>query len=185
MEGSCVPELIAKTALDGQKPLVVAGTTLALVDPGVVTSIAPYPGQDKAVAKALKPLGLAFPGVNRLASKAEATIVWAGRDLAFLIGATCTDLGPAAAVTDQSGGWVMLSLEGPQAADALMRYVPMDLRLAAFPVGTAVRTPFYHMSMLLMRVSDQEFRLMLFRSMARTAWHEIEVALRTLAARAA
>ena len=62
---------------------------------------------------------------------------------------------------------------------------PMDLRLSAFPVGMAARTPLYHMSMVLMRVSDQGFRLMLFRSMARTAWHEISVALKTLAARAA
>jgi sarcosine oxidase subunit gamma len=41
------------------------------------------------------------------------------------------------------------------------------------------------MSMVLMRISDQGFQMMLFRSMARTAWHEVEVALRTLAARAA
>jgi heterotetrameric sarcosine oxidase gamma subunit len=180
-----VPELIAKTALEGRKPLVSAGTTLSQVDPGVVTSIAPYPGQDKAVAKALKPLGLSFPGVNSFTEKAGARIVWAGRDQAFLIGTPCPDLGAAAAVTDQSGGWVTLSLEGPEACAALMRYVPLDLRQAAFPVGQAVRTPFYHMSMVLMRVSDQGFQLMLFRSMARTAWHEIEVALRTLAARAA
>ena len=180
-----MPELIAKTALEGRKPLVIAGTTLSQVDPGAVTSIAPFPGQDKAVAKALKPLGISFPDVNRFTEKGDARIVWTGRDQAFLIGAPCPDMGAAAAVTDQSGGWVTLSLAGPEAEVALMRYVPMDLRLAAFPVGTAVRTPFYHMAMVLMRVSDQGFQMMLFRSMARTAWHEIEVALRTLAARAA
>jgi heterotetrameric sarcosine oxidase gamma subunit len=185
MEGSCVPELIAKTALEGRKPLTVAGTTLSQVDPGMVSSIAPYPGQDKAVAKALKPLGLGFPALNSFASKGGATILWAGRDQAFLIGAACPEMGAAAAVTDQSGGWVTLSLDGPEACAALMRYVPLDLRLAAFPVGSAVRTPFYHMSMVLMRISDQGFQMMLFRSMARTAWHEVEVALRTLAARAA
>lgn len=180
-----MPELIAKTALEGRKPLVIAATTLSQLDPGAVTSIAPFPGQEKAVAKALKPLGLSFPGVNSFTSKDAATLIWAGRDQAFLIGTACPDMGAAAAVTDQSGGWVTLSLDGPEACAALMRYVPLDLRLAAFPVGTSVRTPFYHMSMLLMRVSDQGFQLMLFRSMARTAWHEIEVALRTLAARAA
>ena len=180
-----MPELIAKTALEGRKPLVIAATTLSQVDPGMVTSIAPYPGQDKAVAKVLKPLDLGFPAVNSFTEKAGARMVWTGRDQAFLIGAPCPDMGAAAAVTDQSGGWVTLSLEGPEAEAALMRYVPLDLRLAAFPVGTAVRTPFYHMSMLLMRVSDQGFQMMLFRSMARTAWHEVEVALRSLAARAA
>jgi heterotetrameric sarcosine oxidase gamma subunit len=180
-----VAELIAKTALQGQKPHVALGTTLAEVDPGMVTSIAPFPGQEKAVAKALKPLGFGFPAVNSFAVSGAAKIVWSGREQALLIGAACPDMGAAAAVTDQSGGWVTLSLNGAAAADALMRYVPMDLRLASFPVGMAARTPLYHMSMVLLRVAEDEFHLMLFRSMARTAWHEIEVALKTLAARAA
>ena len=180
-----MPELIAKTALEGRKPLTVAATTLSQLDPGAVTSVAPFPGQDKAVAKALKPLGLAFPAVNTFATNGAATIAWTGRNQAFLIGAACPDMAASAAVTDQSGGWVTLSLDGPEACAALMRYVPMDLRLAACPVGSALRTPLYHMGMVLLRVSDQGFHLMLFRSMARTAWHEIELALRTLAARAA
>lgn len=177
-------ELIAKTALAGKK-LVVAGTVLAEVDHGAVSSIAPYPGQSEAVGDALMPLGFGFPVVNSFAVSGAAMIAWAGREQAFLIGADCPDLSGLAAVTDQSGGWVSLSLQGPFAVDALARYVPMDLRLAAFPVGTAARTPLYHMSMVLLRVAEDGFRLMLFRSMARTAWHEIEVALKTLAARAA
>lgn len=180
-----MPELIAKTALAGKKPLVVGATTLAEVDAGAITSIARFPGQGEVLDNALKPLGFSFPAPNNFAEAAGATLVWAGREQAFLIGADCPDLGDAAAVTDQSGGWVTLSLTGPLAADALMRYVPLDLRLAHFPVGRSVRTPLYHMPMLLMRVADDGFRLMLFRSMARTAWHEIEVALKTLAARAA
>lgn len=179
-----MPELIAKTALAGKK-LVVAGTVLAEVDHGAVSSIAPYPGQSDAVGDALKPLGFGFPAVNSFAVNDGAMIAWAGREQAFLIGAECPDLSGSAAATDQSGGWVSLSLQGPLAAEALARYVPMDLRLAAFPVGMAARTPLYHMSMVLLRVAEDGFRLMLFRSMARTAWHEIEVALKTLAARAA
>ena len=180
-----MPELIAKTALAGKKPLVLAGTTLAEVDHGVVSSIAPYPGQAAAVGNALLALGFGFPAVNSFAVKEAALIAWSGREQAFLIGAECPDLAGLAAVTDQSGGWVSLSLQGPLAAEALARYVPMDLRLSTFPVGMAARTPLYHMSMLLLRVAEDGFRLMLFRSMARTAWHEIEVALKTLAARAA
>ena len=177
-------ELIAKTALAGKK-LVVAGTVLAEVDHGVVCSIAPYPGQEKAVSNALRPLGFGFPVANSFATSGAAMIAWSGREQAFLIGVDCPDLAGLAAVTDQSGGWVSLSLQGPLAAQALARYVPMDLRLSAFPVGQAARTPLYHMSMVLLRVAEDGFRLMLFRSMARTAWHEIEVALKTLAARAA
>jgi sarcosine oxidase subunit gamma len=179
-----VPELIAKTALAG-KTLVVAGTVLAEVDHGVVCSIAPYPGQRDAVGDVLKALGFGFPAVNSFTMQGQAMIAWAGREQAFLIGVDCPDLSGLAAVTDQSGGWISLSLQGPLAVQALARYVPMDLRLSAFPVGAAARTPLYHMSMVLLRVAEDGFRLMLFRSMARTAWHEIEVALKTLAARAA
>jgi len=180
-----VPELIAKTALAGKKPLVIGATTLAEVDAGVITSIARFPGQGDALEKALHPLGFGFPTPNSFAEAAGALLAWSGREQALLIGTDCPDLANAAAVTDQSGGWVTLSLTGPMAADALMRYVPLDLRLAHFPVGTAVRAPLYHMAMLLLRVAEDGFRLMTFRSMARTAWHEIEVALKTLAARAA
>jgi sarcosine oxidase subunit gamma len=41
------------------------------------------------------------------------------------------------------------------------------------------------MSSILMRPGPQSFEMLVFRSMARTAWHEAEVAMRTLAARAA
>jgi sarcosine oxidase subunit gamma len=41
------------------------------------------------------------------------------------------------------------------------------------------------MSSILMRPGPQSFEMLVFRSMARTAWHEAEVAMRALAARAA
>ena len=49
-----MPELIAKTALQGQAPLTLAATTLSEADPGPVTSVALFPGQVKAAAKVLK-----------------------------------------------------------------------------------------------------------------------------------
>ncbi|OYX27252.1 MAG: hypothetical protein B7Z10_00870 [Rhodobacterales bacterium 32-66-7] len=57
---SCVPDLIAKSALEG-KSLTLGGVTLAEVSVGPITSIAVLPGGAKAVAKGLKPLGLTFP----------------------------------------------------------------------------------------------------------------------------
>ena len=177
-------EVFAKTALQGQAPVTHLDTTLAQVDLGQVTSIALFPGQDKALTKALKPMGFSIPKVGEMQTKDGTMLVWTGRDQAFLIGTACPDLGAAAAVTDQSGGWAAFTLTGPAAADALMRYVPMDLRAAAFKPGSVLRTPLYHMSMILLRTGDQAFTIMVFRSMARTAWHEIDVALKSLAARA-
>ena len=69
-------ELIAKTPLAGQEPVTHAGVTLAEVDLGGVTSVAPFVGQDKALAAALKPLGLVFPAPNSVPSKGGARLVW-------------------------------------------------------------------------------------------------------------
>ncbi|MBA3908871.1 MAG: sarcosine oxidase subunit gamma [Rhodobacter sp.] len=179
-----MPELIAKSALQGRAPLTLGGVTLAEVPVGPITSIAVFPGGAKALAKGLKGLGLTFPAPNRFAEKKGARIVWTGRDQAFLIGAPAPAL-QGAALTDQSDGWAVLSVAGLGAVDALMRLVPMDLRLLAFPVGQSVRAPLNHMNAVLLRTEEYAFELMVFRSMARTAWHEIGVAIEALAARAA
>jgi sarcosine oxidase subunit gamma len=177
-----VPELIAKSALDG-RALTLGGVTLAEVEVGPITSVAVFPGGAKTVAKGLKALGLAMPAANTFAEKNGARIVWTGRDQAFLVGP-----GPAAldgaAVTDQSDGWAVLGVSGPTAVDVLARLVPVDLRLVACPVGTALRSQINHMNAVILRVGDYAFEIMVFRSMARTAWHEIETSLQMVAARA-
>jgi len=169
-----VPELIAKSALGGAS-LTLGGTTLSEAALGPLTSIAPFPGQTDAVSAAL---GHAFPAPN----KVSGALLWTGRDQAMLLG-TPPDLAGLAATTDQTGGWTALRLTGPLAADALMRLVPIDLRAARFPPGTAVRAPLNHMAMILSRDAEG-FLVLVFRSMAQTAWHEIERALHSLAARA-
>ncbi len=176
-----MPELIAKSALEGRSS--TSGTvTLAEVAVGPITSIAVFPGGAKAVAKGLKTLGLAMPEPNSFAEKKGARIVWTGRDQAFLIGVAPPVL-EGAAVTDQSDGWAVLSVSGAGVADVLARWVPIDLRLAAFPVGRAVRTQLNHMNVVILRVGDHAFEVMVFRSMARTAWHEVETAMHMVAAR--
>lgn len=171
-------KLIAKSALGGQAAITIAATTLAEMDIGPITSVAPFPNREEAVAKALG----GFPAPNTFITLGAASVVWAGRVQAFYIGAPCPDLGDMAAVTDQSGGWVALSLVGPAAVDVLARYVPLDFR--AIPVGGAARSQLYHMPLILTRQGSDAFQIMTFRSMARTAWHELELAMKTLAARA-
>jgi heterotetrameric sarcosine oxidase gamma subunit len=151
-----------------------------------ITSIALFPGQSKAIAKVLKPLGLTFPAPNTVSQSGAVRLVWTGRDQAFLIGSAVPAV-PAevAALTDQSDGWATLSVEGPGAHDALMRWVPVDLRLQHFPVGAAIRAPLYHMQAIILRLNADRVDLMVFRSMARTAWHEIDLAMTTIEARLA
>lgn len=163
--------------------MTLGGVTLAEVSVGSITSVAVLASGAKAVAKGLKPLGLAMPAPNTFAEKKGARLVWTGRDQAFLIGADCPPL-EGAAVTDQSDGWAVLGLSGVAAVDVLARLVPLDLRLAAFPVGSAVRSGLNHMNAVILRTGDYAFEVMVFRSMARTAWHEMETTISMVAARA-
>ena len=177
-----MPELIAKSALEGRS-ITLGGVTLAEADPGPITSIALFPSGAKAAAKGLKPLGLAFPAPNRFAEKKGARIVWTGRDQAFLMGVEPPAL-EGAAVTDQSDGWSVLALGGPGHVDVLARLVPMDLRLSRFPVGRVARSQVNHMNAVILRTGDYAVEIMVFRSMARTAWHDLETAMHMVAARA-
>ena len=65
-----MPELIAKTALAGRTPVIHAGTTLAEVDLGRITSVACFPGKLAAVTSALG----GFPAPNTQAGD----LVWTG-----------------------------------------------------------------------------------------------------------
>jgi heterotetrameric sarcosine oxidase gamma subunit len=181
MEGRCVPDLIATPALD-HPPVTRGGVTLAVVDAGRMTSIAPFPGQEAAVHAALSAMGLGFPAPNRALGGPSGSIVWTGRAQAFLIRAEAPALAGLAATTDQSDGWVALRLTGPAAPDVLMRLVPLDLRATAFLPGHAARSGLNHMPLILWR-DETGFAILTFRSMARTAWHEIETAMEVVEAR--
>ena len=177
-----MPDLIATPPLD-HPPVTHGQATLAVTDLGRVTSIAPFPGQEAAVHAALSAVGLGFPAPNRVIAGAGSSMVWTGRAQAFLIGAEAPPLQGLAALTDQSDGWVAMTLAGPAAADVLMRLVPLDLRPAAFPPGQAARSGLNHMPLILWR-DVTGLTLLTFRSMARTAWHEVETAMQGVAARA-
>lgn len=180
-----MPDLIAKSALAGFAPLTRAHSTLAEGPIPRITSVAPYPGRMDAVNAALAPLGLSFPAPNGQSAAGSLRLLWSGRELAFLIGAEAPSaLAEHAALTDQSDGWAILTLTGPAAAEALMRPVPLDLRLAAFPVGRSTRAPLNHIQAILTRTGPDAFEVMVFRSMARTAWAELAEALEVLEARA-
>lgn len=177
-----MPDLIAKPAVE-HAPVTRGGATLSVIEPGPIASIALYPDGAKAADKGLKTLGLTFPEPGSFVEKAGVRLVWTGRDQAFLMGVAAPALA-GAAVTDQSDGWAGFRLSGPGAEAALARLVALDLRLAAFPVGRAARAGLNHMSMVLLRAGEDTFELYVFRSMARTAWHELAEVLDRLEARA-
>ncbi len=173
--------LIPATPAEGLTPVDAKGTTLIELPMTRITSISAFPGQEAAVSKALKSLGLRLPGPGRSIAKGAARILWSGQDQSFLIGAAPPPL-PGAAVTDQSDGWALFRLEGPLAVAALARLVPVDLRLSAFPLDATARSLLFHMPLSITRTGAQAFDLMVFRSMAATAVDEIAVAMTSVAA---
>jgi heterotetrameric sarcosine oxidase gamma subunit len=178
-----VASLIEKSACDGLLPVTVGAMTLTEAAAVRITSVAPFAGQDKAVAAALKTMGLGWPAPNRAVVKGDAACLWTGRGQAFLIGADPSGLDGIAALTDQSGAWAVMRMSGPGHEAALARLVTVDLRLAAFPVGHVARTGLNHMMAVLHRTAPDAITIMIFRSMAATAVHEITAAMQAVTAR--
>ncbi len=178
-------ELVAKTPLDGMEPLTVGTVTLKEVDLGALTTLAPYKGQDKALSSALKTAhGMAMPGPNRASGKDGARAIWFGHRAILLAGpAPDKSLSKHAAVTDQSDAWVAVRLDGAGTEAVLARLTPIDLRPTVFKRGHTARTELQHMMASITRVSGQGFLILTFRSFADTLVHDIETAMRGVAAR--
>lgn len=178
-------ELIARTPCKGLLPLEIGRCTLTETDAGVLTSVAPSRGKEKALSDALKAAhGMALPGVNRSTGKAGNRAVWFARGQCMLVGPTPDiSLGKHAALTDQSDAWAVVRLEGDGAEDVLARLVPVDLRPTQFKRGHTARTQLMHMMASVTRVGDRAFQIMVFRSMAETMVHDLKTAMEGVAAR--
>lgn len=180
-----MPSLIETTPCEGLLPVSAGGVTLTEAGPARITSVAPLRGKARAVATALRKLGLGWPEPGRSVRSDGAACLWTGRDQAFLIGASPDGLDGIAALTDQSDGWARMRLEGAGAEAVLARLVPLDLRAAVFPEGAVARSGLNHMMAVLTREGPDAFGIMVFRSMAGSAVHEIAVAMKAVAARPA
>lgn len=180
-------ELIVKSSADGLTPLDIGGVQLTEAAMAPIWAIAPFRGQADAVSRKLqKAHGLSFPAPGALHGVEQARIAWSGLDQAFLMGITPDpDLGSHAALTDQSDAWTHLILDGPTVRDVLARWVPIDLSPPACPPGSARRTLLGHMPALILHQGGDRFELLVFRSMAGTAVHELTRAMRAVAARSA
>jgi len=180
-----VARLIAKAPLEGVAPVEAGETRISACDLGRVTWVAPLAGKTRAVSTALKAaLGLSFPGLNKAVSKGEGRIIWAGREQALLVGVAPPEgLEGIAALTDQTDGIAAIRIEGSLAQATLARLVPVDLGAGAFGRGATARTMLGHMTCSVTRLGAQGYEVLVFRSMARTALHELTRALKAVAAR--
>ena len=180
-------KLLAKSPFEEILPFEVNGLALSGADPAVITSVAPYSGQEAATSEALKALvGAELPGPNRCTGGDAARVVWTGAGQAMVIGAQVDpSLAQHAALTDQSDAWVTFRLQGQGVEDVLARLTPLDLNPGVFKRGHAARSQLGHMNAIFIKVAGDAFEIMVFRSMARTAVHEFEVTMKAVAARAA
>lgn len=178
-------DLVAQTPLDAMTERTIGTVTMTEVDLGVLTSIAPYKGQAKALADVFKAEhGLAWPGPNRATGKAGARAIWFGRDMAMLAGPEpAAALNAYAAMTLQSDAWTCVTLSGAGVEDVLARLVPVDVSAEVFKRGHSARTMIQHMNGSVTRIGADSFLLMVFRSMAGTLLHDLERAMESVAAR--
>lgn len=171
--------LVAKTPAQGLLPVEIGTCRLSETSYEAITWIAPYDGKADAVAKAI---GLPIPQPGRMTGDGPQKALWVGPGQALILGQPVAPDGAAHA--DQSSGWTVLALTGPDARDVLARVTPLDLRDSAFPETRTARTLVGHMTASLTRIAPDTYEIMVFRSMAKTAVHELERAMHGIAARA-
>jgi heterotetrameric sarcosine oxidase gamma subunit len=183
-----VAELAAEVPF-GQEdlPREAGGCRLAARAIGAMVSVAPYRGREAAVSAALETrLGVGLTGPGEWKQGAGGRVVWMGLGQWFVEAEA--DLAEAladdAAVTEQGDGWAAFRLEGAGAEDVLARLVPVDLDGEAFGEGRVTRTALRHVACALLR-DGAGFEMLVMRSFAATAAHEIGEAMASVAARAA
>ncbi|MGR3662489.1 MAG: sarcosine oxidase subunit gamma [Paracoccaceae bacterium] len=104
-----------------------------------------------------------------------------GPGQAFLIGPEAQKL-KGAALSDQTDGWSRMQVKGENSVAVLARLVPVDLRDATFKRSHTARTKLFHVGLSITRTGENQFELLVFRSMAKTVVDELSVAMKSVAA---
>jgi sarcosine oxidase subunit gamma len=89
-------------------------------------------------------------------------------------------VGDAASVADQSSGYAMLRMTGPNLRQTLAKMLPIDLHPRAFAPGDVASTTASHVGATLWRLADAAdgspvFEIAVFRSLAASFWHTLTV----------
>ncbi|WP_420860741.1 sarcosine oxidase subunit gamma [Algirhabdus cladophorae] len=173
-------ELSARATLD-RSEVTHGDCRLSLMDMGQITQIMPFKGHASAVEAQI---GMKLPQPNGTTTQQTKTVQWFGRGTYLLIGAApAPQMAKHAAISDQSDGWSIVSLQGAKCEDVLARLVPVDVRLSKFGIGQTARTLIQHMNGALTRTGTDQFELMVMRSMTQTLWHDVERAMQSVAQR--
>ncbi len=131
-----------------------------------------------AVAALSKSLGVKLPTKPKTTAATKGrTAFWLGPDEWLLIDekggnlmADCASSGVVHSATDISHRNTAIIVSGPAAADTINSASPLDLSLAAFPVGAVTRSVFGKIEIILHRVEEDTFRVECWRSFAEYAF---------------
>lgn len=160
-----VTELIAKSPAEGELPLTLGGLSVVEIWPLQLTSVAPLAGAD--LGTALGKIGLTLPPTGKASETNGTAILWTGFDQYMLIG---TPPMLPAAMTDQSDGWSVVDISGPDRLAVLARLCPLDLE--QMPDGAVGRSHVGHLNAVIWR-RRAAFRIMVYRAFARTLIREL------------
>ncbi|MCV9961533.1 sarcosine oxidase subunit gamma [Pararhizobium sp. BT-229] len=82
-------------------------------------------------------------------------------------------LAEAAYIVDQSEGRVVLRLSGPNVRRILAKGIAVDLHVSVFAVGTSSNVLCGHISVNLARTGENEFELIVMRSLAESLFDDL------------
>ncbi|MCA0043988.1 sarcosine oxidase subunit gamma [Celeribacter litoreus] len=137
------------------------------------------------------PFGLTLPDVASAVSNGEIGAFWTGRGqwMVEAAGKSETDFAallkaeaPECIVTEQTDGFVafeVVSTQGGAPIEALMSKL-LNIDPKTFGAGQAVRTGLEHMTVFLIRRSDEKLAVIGMRTLAGSLWHALAVAARRL-----
>lgn len=178
--------------LDALAPLARAIPAATLTALGPAARLA-FRGREAAIGPAGEAYGVPLPReANRLAAGAQGRVaLWLGpdewlliapgEDPAPIVGAIERSVGALPhSLVDVSSRSVGIAVEGDKAAYVLNQGVPLDLSLAAFPVGMATRTLLGKAEIVLVRTAPETFHIDVWRSFAAYVWQYLDGARREL-----
>jgi sarcosine oxidase, subunit gamma len=163
-------ELLTRTEPVSAPPIAADGVTISLAPPMARFSMRARQGQALETllgVKVPKRIGASAGGIVCLGP--DEWLMRAAAGTAVPIGAAL-----AVSVTDVSERSICLVVEGPRAAQLIMSGCPQDLD--AFAVGSASRTVYETVEIILIREAEDRFHVEVWRSFAPWLWTALTTA---------
>ena len=160
-----------------------AGVVLTETQPGSIVQVAAWPGEERnAIAAIAAVAGLTLPDGAGAGIALEDKAAFGFAPGRFMVVADAEDLASrlsqaigieAGTVTDLSHGRTAIRIAGPEAEWVLAKLFAIDFSLPAFPIGAGRSTSHHDFFAQIQRTGPEAFDLYVFRSFARSFWHEL------------